>query len=98
MSQRYTSSRTDNPSLLTGRFEMRALASLLCLITTMVVGLPLANGEESEHRTRPASTKNVVAQKGEEGLSQGPSPAKDVPLGGMTVEDLLLQKGAITMD
>jgi hypothetical protein len=77
---------------------MRALASLLCLITTMVVGLPLANGGESEHRARPASTKNVVAQKGEEGLSQGPSPANDVPLGGMTVEDLLLQKGAITMD
>jgi hypothetical protein len=51
---------------------MRALASLLCLITTMVVGLPLANGGESEHRARPASTKNVVAQKGEEGLSQGP--------------------------
>ena len=77
---------------------MRAFASLLCLITTMLVGLPLAKGGESEHRTLPASTKNVVAQKGEEGQSQGPSPAKDVPLGGMTVEDLLLQKGAITMD
>ena len=71
---------------------MRVLPSLLCLITTMFVNLPLADAGESERRTLPAPTKSIVAQKSEEGsgMSQGPSPGKDVPLGGMTVEDLLL--------
>ena len=53
---------------------MRVLPSLLCLITTMFVNLPLADAGESERRTLPAPTKSIVAQKSEEGsgMSQGP--------------------------
>ncbi|HMU54283.1 MAG TPA: hypothetical protein PKA61_04720 [Nitrospira sp.] len=41
----------------------------------------------------------VVAQKADEPApTQGPAPAKDLPPGGTAIEDLLLQKGAITMD
>ena len=42
----------------------------------------------------------MVAQKADDasGTSQGPSPGKELPPGGTAIEDLLLQKGTITMD
>ena len=40
----------------------------------------------------------VVTQNKDDATSQGPPPAQELPPGGASVEDVLLQKGAITMD
>jgi len=81
---------------------MRALSSLLCsVLTTVVIGFGVANAGESDGSRLPARSPAIVAQKtdGGSGAAQGPPPPeREFPRGGTSIEDLLLQKGTITMD
>ena len=67
-------------------------------LAVLSVGLPAAWAGESSQNQAPSST--VTAQRTDSASSevQGPSPATELPPGGISIEDLLLQKGAITMD
>jgi hypothetical protein len=77
---------------------MKVLPLLVwCLLAAMFLW-PETGGAGEVGPSQPTSSPRV-AQKTDDGspASEG-SSAKDYPLGGTTVEDLLLQKGTITMD
>ena len=70
---------------------MRVFSWLLCaLLATVSIDFGVGHAGERE--------RTVVAQKTDETSAQGPAPNKELPPGGASVEDILLQKGAITMD
>src|SRR5215203_2226481 len=86
-----------------GIIEVRGLHSMagiarLTALTVVSSGLTAAlYAEPSFSQTSPSSVK--VAQEAEAASSQaqGPFPP-ELPPGGTSIEDLLLQKGTITMD
>lgn len=84
---------------------MRGIHSMACIIrltalAVLSLGLSAAYAGESRGPQSPASSPMMVAQQADAASpqGQGPSPARELPPGGTSVEDLLLQKGTITMD
>ena len=60
-----------------------------------------AGAGEPPARQNPASSPTVLAQQSDPGVQVRRSPAPqgvELPPGGISIEDLLLQKGTITMD
>jgi len=72
------------------------------LYWSVVAAMLMWTGTGSAGEIGPAKPKpsGLVAQKTDDTspASPGSPPAKEYPLGGTSVEDLLLQKGTITMD
>lgn len=69
----------------------------LTALAVLSVGLSAAQAGESKGSQ---STSPKMLAQADSGASegQGPSPARELPPGGTSIEDLLLQKGTITMD
>ena len=70
------------------------LLSLWCVIAAILLG-PETGGAGEIGPSKPRSPV-VVAQNTGETSTQG--PAQEIPPGGASVEDILLQKGTITQD
>jgi len=71
------------------------LLSLWCVLGAILLG-PETGAAEEIGPSKPRSPV-IVAQKADDPSTQGPS-AKDIPPGGTSIEDILLQKGTITQD
>lgn len=71
-----------------------ALGLMVATGTALLLDVALAEG------TRHDEPAALQAQRSESSATegQGPSPAIELPPGGTSIEDLLLQKGTITMD
>ena len=84
---------------MAGLRRVRLNGSLLVIIL-LTIGLGHSFAAEIRKSQEPFQSPNVLAQatdpapKGE----QAPLPASELPPGGTAIEDLLLQKGTITMD
>ncbi len=79
---------------------MRCLRVMLWLAIVLVsLNLTVGLATSMAASTTP-SVPTVLAQKDGDppASTQGPSPAREIPPGGTAIEDLLLQKGTITMD
>ena len=72
------------------------------LVGAMVLSLSVSSvwAVESQNSTGPARSKVLVAQTAgpAAGSGQGLPETRELPPGGASIEDLLLQKGSITMD
>ena len=79
----------------------RRMAGIAQVMAWAVItgGLSAAYAGEVGPVQNPLPTSTITAQRSDTSLSQeqGPSPARELPPGGMSIEDLLLQKGTITM-
>ncbi|BCA52894.1 hypothetical protein W02_00340 [Nitrospira sp. KM1] len=71
--------------------------TMSCVVLSVGVSSSLAGSTDVDKKT---SDHPVIAQRvaDQPTPSQGPPPATELPPGGASVEDVLLQKGAITMD
>jgi len=80
----------------------RRMAGIAQVMAWAVItgGLSAAYAGEVAPIQTPPPTSTITAQRSDTSSSQeqGPSPARELPPGGMSIEDLLLQKGTITMD
>lgn len=72
----------------------------LTALAVISIGLSTAYAGESTTLGQNPSSPIRTAQQGDAASSQveGPSPARELPPGGTSIEDLLLQKGTITVD
>ena len=81
--------------------ELHRMACIaLMAIAVLSTGLLEAYAGESTPNRSATSPPMITAQQGDASSSQGqgPAPATELPLGGTSIEDLLLQKGTITVD
>lgn len=74
-------------------------AGIAQLTALAVLGVGLSAAQAGESKGSPSISPKMTAQV-DSGApeGQGPSPARELPPGGISIEDLLLQKGTITMD
>jgi hypothetical protein len=77
---------------------MMALSSFSTVLATILFSLSMSHAAELESHQSSAREKDTVAQKAADGSETPQGPVREYPLGGTSVEDLLLQKGTITMD
>lgn len=77
-----------------------ACIAQLAALAVLAVGLPAAYAVESRPGQSQTPSSAVIAQRTDSPSPEGqsPLPARELPPGGTSIEDLLLQKGAITMD
>lgn len=83
-----------------GLWKMACIAAFMAAALHNLFGVaPSVAGELrlTENQKLPSA---ILAQRAEPGLPEGPepAPARELPPGGTSIEDLLLQKGTITMD
>lgn len=88
-----------------GYDEMRGLqrtVHIAVILTAMALAMPPSNARAAEPRRAQdqGETPGAVAQAATTATpdGQGPAPARELPPGGTSIEDLLLQKGTISMD
>src|SRR5689334_25419854 len=86
-----------------GEMEMRCLRATMCsgvlaasLILTM--DLQIATAGSATNGPLLGRTPTVVAQRADDTSSSTQGSGRELPPGGMAIEDLLLQQGTITMD
>jgi hypothetical protein len=77
---------------------MRALSSLLCAVLAILIEFGMSQAGEPRGSESSVPGKHTVSQKAEEGLPTPQGPEAEYPFAGASVEDILLQKGTITMD
>lgn len=80
---------------------LRRMVATSVGVVPVILSLLAGPSMADESRSRPASgpTQPVLAQaETPSGPSAGPTEPRELPPGGGAIEDLLLQKGAITMD
>lgn len=75
-------------------------AHLTACVLSMSIGVSAPWAGEIRTSQDPRRSPTVFAQASEpvSTQEQGPAPARELPPGGTSIEDILLQKGAITMD
>ncbi|HLZ35847.1 MAG TPA: hypothetical protein VKP13_17730, partial [Nitrospira sp.] len=83
--------------------RLRKTACITSLVATAmlnIIGAAPSLAGESQLTQNQASSPAKLAQHADSGSveGQGPSTTRELPPGGTSIEDLLLQKGAITMD
>lgn len=75
---------------------------IAAILTAMALAMPQSDARAAEPRRAQDRGESpiVVAQTATASApeGQGPAPARELPPGGMSIEDLLLQKGTISMD
>jgi len=77
---------------------MRALSSLLCAVLAILIEFGMSQAGEPRGSGSSVPGKHTVSQKADEGLASPQGPETEYPFAGASVEDVLLQKGTITMD
>ncbi|MFO0708037.1 MAG: hypothetical protein U0412_14420, partial [Nitrospira sp.] len=88
-----------------GYFEMKGFqraVPVAAILTAIVLAAPQPNSYASEPQpmqaSRPVALTVAQATPSAGTDIQGAAPARELPPGGVSIEDLLLQKGTITMD
>lgn len=77
-----------------------ACTAQIAALVVLSVGLSVAYAGESRPSQNQTPSSTMIAQRTDSASTegQGPSSVRELPPGGTSIEDLLLQKGTITMD